>query len=46
MGVAPWDLLDREALWMDLALLFESAEAGAREQARQMAESEAQARMR
>lgn len=26
MGVAPWDLLERETIWRDLALMFERAE--------------------
>jgi hypothetical protein len=30
MGVAPWELLEREPEWMDWALQFESAEGEAR----------------
>ncbi len=33
LGVAPWDLVEQPAVWMDWALIAEKAEFAAREEA-------------
>lgn len=38
MGVAPWELLAHEEIWMQLALTFEQAEQAAVEAIRKQAE--------
>jgi hypothetical protein len=38
LGVAPWDLAERPAHWMHLALAAESAELGASEQRAKLAQ--------
>lgn len=37
LGVAPWELTEREIVWQDWALIAESAEEGARQTLRENA---------